>query len=186
MSLEEIASEIKNCKKCPLFRSRTNTVPGEGNPKTEILFIGEGPGQTEDKLGRPFVGDAGKFLDEMLASIKYKREDVFILNVVKCRPLNNRDPLEDEVGICTRNYLFRQIKEIKPKLIVTLGRHAMQVFFPQLKSISAVHAKAYKKAGQVYMILYHPAAGLYQQSLKETMKDDFKKITEILRLIDTK
>lgn len=186
MSLDEIASEIKICKKCPLYKSRTNTVPGEGNPQAELLFIGEGPGQNEDKLGRPFVGSAGQFLDEMLSSIKLKREDVFILNVVKCRPLNNRDPLEDEVGICTRNYLFRQIKELKPKLIVTLGKHSMQVFFPQLKSISAVHGKAYNKTGQVYMVLYHPAAGLYQQSLKEVMKDDFKQIPEILELINKK
>ena len=183
MNLEEIAEEVKVCKKCPLFKGRTNAVPGEGNIHPEILLIGEGPGSNEDKQGKPFVGDAGKFLDEMLASIKIKREDVFITNVVKCRPPNNRDPLEEEVDECTRNYLFRQIKEIKPKLIVTLGRHSMQVFFPQIKSISSVHGKAYKKAGQVYYICYHPAAAIYQQSLKETMKEDFKQIKEILRLI---
>ncbi|AKM82323.1 TPA: uracil-DNA glycosylase [Candidatus Berkelbacteria bacterium] len=182
-NLDEIAAEIKICKKCPLFRGRINAVPGSGNPNAEILFIGEGPGQNEDKKGLPFVGDAGKFLDEMLESINLKREDIFIGNVVKCRPPNNRDPLEEEVGVCTRNYLISQIRLIKPKLIVTLGRHSMQVFFPQLKSISQVHGKAYKKAGQVYLILYHPAAGLYQQSLKETMKDDFKKIPEIMELI---
>lgn len=184
--LDEIAEEIKVCKKCPLHKWRTNAVPGEGNPHPEILIIGEGPGQNEDKFGRPFVGDAGKFLEKMLALIDLKREDVFIGNVVKCRPPNNRDPLEDEVGICTRNYLFRQIRELKPKLIVTLGRHAMQTFFPQLKSISQVHGKAYKKADQVYLILYHPAAGLYQQSLKETMKEDFQKIPEILSQIGAK
>jgi uracil-DNA glycosylase family 4 len=183
MSLEEIALEIKDCKKCSLHKWRQNAVPGEGNPHPDILFIGEGPGQNEDKLGRPFVGDAGKFLDEMLALIDMKREDVFIGNVVKCRPPNNRDPLEEEVDVCTRNYLFRQIRELKPKLIVTLGRHAMQIFFPQLKSISTVHGKAYKKADQVYLILYHPAAGLYQQSLKETMKEDFKKILGLLEQI---
>ena len=183
MNLEEIAEEVKVCKKCPLFKGRTNAVPGEGNIHPEILLIGEGPGSNEDKQGKPFVGDAGKFLDEMLGSIKIKREDVFITNVVKCRPPNNRDPLEEEVDECTRNYLFRQIKEIKPKLIVTLGRHSMQVFFPQIKSISSVHGKAYKKAGQVYYICYHPAAAIYQQSLKETMKEDFKQIKEILRLI---
>lgn len=183
MSLEEIALEIKDCKKCPLHKWRQNAVPGEGSPAPDILFIGEGPGQNEDKLGRPFVGDAGKFLDEMLALIDMKREDVFIGNVVKCRPPNNRDPLEEEVDVCTRNFLFRQIRELKPKLIVTLGRHAMGIFFPQLKSISTVHGKAYKKADQVYLILYHPAAGLYQQSLKETMKEDFRKIVELLKQI---
>lgn len=184
MNLDEIAEEIKVCKKCPLSKGRTNAVPGEGNQTPEILLIGEGPGSNEDKQGRPFVGDAGKLLEEMLASIGKKREDVFITNVVKCRPPNNRDPLEEEVSECTRNYLFAQIKLLKPKLIVTLGRHSMQVFFPQIKSISQVHGKAYKKAGQVYYICYHPAAAIYQQSLKETMKDDFKKITEILKLIE--
>jgi DNA polymerase len=184
MNLEEIAREIRACKKCPLFKGRTHAVPGEGNKYPEILFIGEGPGGTEDREGRPFVGDAGKFLESMLKSIGRKREEVFITNVVKCRPPNNRDPLEEEVGVCTRNYLFSQIKLLKPKLIVTLGRHAMQTFFPQIRSISGVHGKAYKKAGQVYFILYHPAAALYQQALKETMKEDFKKIKEILKLIE--
>lgn len=182
-ALSEIADEINVCKKCPLFKGRTKAVPGFGNPKAEILFIGEGPGSNEDQQGLPFVGDAGKFLDEMLASVDFSRKDIFITNVVKCRPPHNRDPLEEEVGTCTRNYLFAQIGLIKPKLIVTLGRHSMQVFFPQLKSISTAHGKAYKKAGQVYLILYHPAAAIYQQSLKETMKEDFKKIPEILELI---
>ena len=183
MNLEEIAREVKKCAKCPLYKNRQNAVPGEGNPATEILLIGEGPGLNEDKSGRPFVGEAGKFLDEMLSSIKLKREDVFITNVVKCRPPNNRDPLDEEVQVCTSNYLFNQIRLIKPKLIVTLGRHSMQTFFPQIKSISSVHGKAYKKAGQVYMILYHPAAALYQNSLKQTLQDDFKKIPEIMDLI---
>lgn len=184
MTLDEIAQEVSGCAKCPLHKNRQNAVPGEGNPNAEILLIGEGPGSNEDKTGQPFVGEAGKFLDEMLSSIKLKREDVFITNVVKCRPPNNRDPLEEEVQVCTSNYLFKQIKLIKPKLIVTLGRHSMQTFFPQIKSISSVHAKAYKKAGQVYMILYHPAAALYQNSLKQTLQDDFKKIPEIMDLIN--
>lgn len=182
-ALSEIAAEVKVCKKCPLFKGRTKAVPGFGSAKSGILFIGEGPGSNEDKQGLPFVGDAGKFLDEMLASVDLSRKDIFITNVVKCRPPHNRDPLEEEVGTCTRNYLFAQINLIKPKLIVTLGRHSMQVFFPQIKSISTCHGKAYKKAGQVYLILYHPAAAIYQQSLKETMKDDFKKIPEIMELI---
>ncbi len=184
MDLDEIAQEIKVCKKCPLWRGRTNAVPGEGNYKAEILFIGEGPGETEDREGRPFAGEAGNFLNELLESIDLKREDVYITNVVKCRPPHNRDPLEEEVRVCTSRYLFDQIKLIKPKLIVTLGRHSMQVFFPQLKSVSAVHGKAYKKASQVYFLSYHPAAALYQQSLKESIKEDFRKIPEILEQIN--
>jgi uracil-DNA glycosylase family 4 len=180
MDLDSIAQEIKSCTKCPLNKGKMNAVSGEGSGKAEILFIGEGPGETEDREGRPFMGEAGQFLDEMLASVNLKREDVYITNVVKCRPPHNRDPLEEEVRICTSRYLFDQIKQIKPKLIITLGRHSMQVFFPQLKSVSTSHGKAYKKAGQVYLILYHPAAALNQQSLKETMKDDFKKIPTIL------
>lgn len=172
------------CTKCPLHKSRKKAVPGEGSPKAEILFIGEGPGQNEDNLGRPFVGEAGKFLDELLATINIKREDVFITNVVKCRPPNNRDPLDEEVRICTTAYLYAQIKAIKPKLIVTLGRHSMHLFFPQIRSISSVHGKAYKKAGQVYMLMYHPAVSLYQASLKQTLKEDFKKIVEIIKQIE--
>jgi len=184
MTLDEIAGQIKVCKKCPLYKSRTKAVPGEGKSQAEILLIGEGPGENENKVGRPFVGDAGKFLDELLSLAKIKREDTFITNVVKCRPLNNRDPLEEEVGVCTRNYLFSQIRAIKPKLIITLGRHSMQVFFPQIRSVSTVHGKAYKKAGQVYYISYHPAAALYQQNLKEVIKEDFEKIPEIIKLIE--
>jgi len=161
-------------------------VPGEGNPKAEVMFIGEGPGTNEDKEGRPFVGEAGRFLEEMLTSVSLKSEEVYITNVVKCRPPNNRDPLDEEVRICTTNYLYDQIRNIKPKLIVTLGRHSMHQFFPQIRSISSVHGKAYKKGGQVYLILYHPAAALYQQNLKNTLKDDFKKIPNILRQIDAK
>lgn len=183
MDLAEIAQEIKVCKKCALWRGRTNAVPGEGDPKAEILLIGEGPGSTEDREGRPFVGEAGQFLDELLDSINLKREDVYITNVVKCRPPNNRDPLEEEVQVCTSRYLFDQIKSIKPKLIITLGRHSMQAFFPQIKSIADNHGKAYKKAGQVYFLSYHPAAALYQQNLRETIKEDFKRIPDILSQI---
>ena len=183
-TLNSIAREIKSCSKCPLYKNRLKAVPGEGNEKAELFFLGEGPGQSEDKVGRPFVGEAGQFLDELLSSIKIKREDIFITNVVKCRPPNNRDPLEEETRVCTGLYLFEQIKLVKPKMIVTLGRQAMKQFFPQIRSISAVHSKAYKKAGQVYLILYHPAVSLYQPSLKEILKEDFKKIPQILRQIN--
>ncbi len=182
-TLESIARDVRSCTKCPLHRNRHKAVPGEGNPKAEILFIGEGPGQNEDQIGRPFVGEAGKFLDELLASVKIKREDVYITNVVKCRPPNNRDPLDEEVRICTTAYLYDQLRLIKPKLIVTLGRHSMHQFFPQIRSISQVHGKAYKKAGQVYMLMFHPAASLYQANLKRTLSEDFKKIPAILKEI---
>lgn len=184
MDLSSIAQEIKVCTKCPLHKGRIKAVPGEGNNSAEILFIGEGPGENENQEGRPFVGEAGKFLDELLASINLKREDVFITNVVKCRPPHNRDPLDEEVRICTSHYLLDQIKMIKPKLIITLGRHSMQVFFPQIKSISTMHGKAYRKAGQIYLISYHPAAGLYQASLKQSIIEDFRKIPEIIKQIN--
>lgn len=184
MSLDEIAQEIAKCTKCPLSKYRRKTVPGEGNPSAKILLIGEGPGSQEDLEGRPFVGEAGKFLEEMLKEIKISRADVFITNVVKCRPPNNRDPLEDEVDICSRNYLFRQIRLIKPKLIILLGRHAMRVFFPQIRSISSVHGKAYRKGGQVYLICYHPAAALYQRHLKEAIKESFRQIPDLFKKIE--
>lgn len=183
MDLNTISDEIRVCTKCPLSKGRTNAVPGEGAKNAQVFFVGEGPGETEDKEGRPFVGEAGKFLIELFESINLKREDTYITSVVKCRPPHNRDPLEEEVQTCTSNYLFKQINLIKPKLIVTLGRHSMHVFFPQIKSISEVHGKAYKKAGQIYLILYHPAAALYQNSMKETLKKDFLEIPKILEQI---
>lgn len=183
MDLESIAEGIRVCKKCPLYKGRTNAVPGEGSLSAEVLFIGEAPGGAEDQTGTPFVGETGIFLDEMLASINLKREDVFITNVVKCRPPNARDPLEEEVHVCTMNYLFSQIRTVKPKLIVTLGRHSMHVFFPQIKTLTEVHGKAYKKAGQVYLVLFHPETALTQPLLKKAMLDDIKQIPKLLKQV---
>src|SRR6266513_5599101 len=126
--LEKVAAEVSICTKCDLSKGRTKAVPGEGNPHARILFIGEGPGQQEDRQGRPFVGPAGQFLDELLASIELRRSDVFITNVVKCRPPNNRDPLPEEIAACD-NYLDRQIAALNPQVIVTLGRYSMAKFF---------------------------------------------------------
>lgn len=182
MSFEDLTSEIKNCKKCLLHQTRTNAVPGEGSPKADVLFIGEGPGEQEDKQGRPFVGRAGKFLDELIKSIGVKREDVFIANVVKCRPPGNRDPFPDEIKACSP-YLEKQIKLIKPKLIVTLGRHSMERFVPG-KKISQDHGKPFRVNGQVYFPSYHPAAALYRGNLREELEADFKKIPKILEKID--
>lgn len=172
--LREVAVEVSTCAKCNLCKGRTRAVPGEGNIDAKILFIGEGPGFHEDKQGRPFVGPAGQFLDELLESINLKRANVFITNVVKCRPPNNRDPLPEEIEACD-NYLDRQIAAIKPQVIVTLGRYSMAKFFGSEK-ISAIHGRARKKDGYICIAMYHPAAGLHQASLKDVIRNDFKKI----------
>ena len=176
--LKETAAAVSKCTLCDLYKSRTKAVPGEGNPHAKIMFIGEGPGYHEDKQGRPFVGPAGQFLEELLASINLKRSDVFITNVVKCRPPNNRDPLPIEIETC-HPYLEQQIAAIKPKVIVTLGRHSMAQFFGSEK-ISAIHGRARKVDGYLCIAMYHPAAGLHQASLKDTIRADFKKIPTII------
>src|SRR6266702_3697966 len=176
--LEIVAAEVSICTKCDLSKGRTKAVPGEGNPHPKVMFIGEGPGFHEDKQGRPFVGPAGQFLEELLASINLKRADVFITNVVKCRPPGNRDPLPAEINACN-DYLERQIAAINPQVIVTLGRHSMVKFFGGEK-ISAIHGRARKIDGRICMAMYHPAAGLHQQSLKETIRSDFKKIPQMI------
>ena len=188
-TLDEIAEQVKKCQLCPLARMRTHAVPGEGNPHADILFVGEGPGQKEDETGRPFVGVAGKFLEEMLASINLQRSDVFIANVVKCRPPGNRDPEEVEIETCSTNYLNFQVVLIKPKLIVTLGRHSMRWFLKQEIPISRIHgqlkAVVNKKTGQTQYILplYHPAAALYNGSQRVVHLADFAKIPVILEKI---
>ena len=182
-SLEEIAAAVRKCTACPLHAGRTHAVPGEGNSQADIIFIGEGPGQKEDASGRPFVGAAGKLLESMLCEIGLRREDVFIANVVKCRPPQNRDPLPAEVETCTTRFLFAQITLIQPKLICTLGRHSMRRFLPDSLAISQAHGQPYRRNGQVYLPLYHPAAALYQGSLRETLFTDFKKIPLVLKKI---
>ncbi len=162
-------------------------VPGEGNPQADIMFIGEAPGAEEDKQGLPFVGAAGKFLNEMLEMISLRRKDVFIANILKCRPPANRDPMPEEVAACWP-WLLEQIKFIKPKLVVLLGRHAMERFLPNQK-ISKIHGTALRReipsiGKQVFYALYHPAAALYQGSLRETLIADFKKIPKVVEAID--
>jgi uracil-DNA glycosylase len=176
--LKEVAAEVSVCTKCDLCKGRTKAVPGEGNPHAQVMFIGEGPGFHEDKQGRPFVGPAGQFLEELLASINLKRADVFITNVVKCRPPGNRDPLPAEIDACN-GYLDRQIAAIDPQVIVTLGRFSMAKFFGGEK-ISAIHGRARKIDGRICIAMYHPAAGLHQQSLKESIRSDFKKIPLVI------
>lgn len=184
---KNLEEKMRACRQCALRSTCLNVVPGEGNVEAEIMFIGEGPGENEDKLGRPFVGAAGKFLDEMIGLIGMKREDVFIANIVKCRPPGNRDPLPEEAEACWP-WLIAQIKIIQPKLIVTLGRHAMERFLPNQK-ISQMHGTALRRdipgiGKQVFYALYHPAAALYQGNLRETLKADFKKIPKVLKAIE--
>lgn len=184
LELKIIAEEISQCQKCPLSKSRTNTVPGEGDANSSLMFIGEAPGYHEDIKGTPFCGAAGKLLEEMLAGIEMKREDVFIANMLKCRPPNNRDPEDSEKKVC-RPYLERQIKIIKPKLIICLGRHALSSLLPGTAGISKLHGKAVRRpSGQVYLALYHPAAALHNGGLRQTLFDDFNKIPKILQTID--
>lgn len=176
--LREVAAEVSTCSKCKLCKGRTKAVPGEGNLNAKILFIGEGPGFHEDQQGRPFVGPAGQFLDELLASINLKRSDVFITNVVKCRPPGNRDPEPEEIAACN-DYLDRQIAALQPQVIVTLGRYSMAKFFGGEK-ISAIHGRARKMDGYICIAMYHPAAGLHRTELKEVIREDFKKIPLVI------
>lgn len=169
--LKQVASEVQVCTRCNLHYSRKKAVPGEGPVNAKIMFIGEGPGFHENEQGRPFVGAAGKFLDELLAGIGMKRSDVFIGNVVKCRPPGNRDPLPEELNACS-DYLERQIHAIHPKVIVTLGRYSMARFLPNAK-ISDVHGKPFNVRGFLVVPMFHPAAALHQPSLKPLVIQDF-------------
>lgn len=177
--LDEIAATIID-RSCGLeiAKSCINPVPGDGDPDAQLMFIGEAPGAQEDKLGRPFVGASGKFLDEMLGSIDLRRDDVFVTNIVKFRPPDNRDPNKEEIDTCLP-YLLAQIKVIEPKLIIFLGRHSMQVFLPELK-ISEAHGKVYKRSEMVFLPLYHPAAALYNGGMRSTLLEDFAKIPALL------
>jgi len=176
--LSELYQEIAACQRCDLAKYRTRAVPGEGSENAEIMFIGEAPGWHEDQQGRPFVGPAGQFLDKLLASIGLKREQVYITNVVKGRPPENRDPLPAEIAAC-RKWLDRQIELIHPRMIVTLGRYSMAMFFPG-KSISKIHGTAQKRDNVIYYAMYHPAAALHQQSLRQAIEADMLKIPSLL------
>ena len=178
LALSELYQEVAACRLCDLYRQATRPVPGDGPENSRIVFIGEAPGWHEDQQGRPFVGPAGQYLDTLLASIGLKREQVYITNVVKHRPPNNRDPLPGEIMAC-RPWLERQIEIIKPKMIVTLGRYSMAMFFPG-KSISKIHGTVQKRDGVIYYAMYHPAAALHQQSLRQEIEADMLKIPSLL------
>jgi len=177
--LEEIASQVRVCQLCALSRSRQLAVPGEGPLGAQVFLVGEAPGYHEDQQGRPFVGAAGKFLGILLAEAGLGREQVFITNIVKCRPPGNRDPLPAEIEAC-HDYLLGQIAIIKPRVVLTLGRHAMGALIGDRLSISRVHGTVYTKSGIIYVPLYHPAAALHREELRQTMVEDMRKLRAML------
>jgi DNA polymerase len=176
--LAQIADEIRVCERCELHRTRTKSVPGEGPADAKVMLIGEAPGWNEDQQGRPFVGAAGKFLEELLAKAGLKRSEVFITNVVKSRPPGNRDPLPDEIAACAP-YLDRQIQVIDPDVIVTLGRFSMARWFPG-ERISRIHGQPKRVGRRLIVPMYHPAAALHQQALRSTIEEDFGRLPKIL------
>ncbi len=179
MELKKIAEAVAACKKCDLCHSREKGVPGEGPADAEIMFIGEGPGFHENMQGRPFVGAAGDLFVELLGAIGMKREQVFITNVVKCRPPGNRDPQPEELAACNP-YLEKQLQIINPKVIVTLGRFSMARFIPQAK-ISEIHGQPVKMKGMLIVPFYHPAAALHSPSLRPTVDADFAKLPDLIK-----
>ena len=178
-ALDTLAQQISVCTKCDLYKGRTHAVPGEGPTHAEIMLIGEGPGANEDKQGRPFVGASGKFLDQLLAQAGVTRADVWITNVVKCRPPGNRDPQPVEIETCTTNYLDLQIKLVNPSIIVTLGRHSMSRFIPDAK-ITQIHGQMQKVGRRFVIPMFHPAAALHQVRFRPMLLEDFAKLPGLL------
>ncbi len=178
-ALRAIALAIASCTECKLAEGRTRAVPGEGAHDAEVMFIGEGPGYYEDQQGRPFVGAAGKFLDELLGTVGWERKDVYITNTVKCRPPSNRDPQDDELDICESLYLRRQVQLVNPTLLVTLGRFSLTRLFPR-QSISRAHGQLLYKDGLAVYPIYHPAAALHQQRLRDVIVQDFRNLPAAL------
>jgi len=180
--LTELNAEIERCKNCELARHRTKVVPGEGPEDAKLLFIGEAPGWNEDQTGRPFVGSAGQYLDQLIGMIGYKRSQVFIANVIKCRPPENRDPMPGEIMACGK-WLERQLDLIKPRVIVTLGRFSMAKYFPG-ETISKVHGRSKRIGGIIYFAMYHPAAALHQGNLRRVIEADILKLPAVLAEAD--
>jgi DNA polymerase len=179
VAAEQLYERIRACDLCPLARTRTQAVPGEGPLDAEVMFIGEAPGVNEDRQGRPFVGQAGQFLEELLQAAGLTRAGVYICNVLKCRPPGNRDPLPGEIEAC-RDFLDEQIDLLDPLLIVTLGRFSMARFFPG-QTISRLHGSVRQVDGRHVVPMYHPAAALHQASLRNTILEDFRGLPAALR-----
>lgn len=180
--LTELHGQVRVCQKCILSQGRTLAVPGEGPEDADIMFIGEAPGFHEDRQGRPFVGAAGQYLDELLAGIGLKRAEVYITNVVKCRPPGNRDPEPNEIEAC-RPYLDRQIELIRPRLVITLGRFSMQRYFPGA-SISRIHGQPKRVGNVIFYPMFHPAAALHQPKWRSIVEEDMGRIPELLARLD--
>ncbi|RJQ32144.1 MAG: uracil-DNA glycosylase [Actinobacteria bacterium] len=179
-ALTDLEQKAKECSKCTnLCKDRTNVVFGDGNDRADLMFVGEAPGRNEDLQGKPFVGAAGQLLSKLLASIGLKREDVYIANVLKCRPPNNRDPLPDEIAVC-KPLLFEQIKIIKPKIVATLGAHATRLLLDKPISISKIHGQKFKADSYTIFPIYHPAAALYARTTLVDLEEDFRKLKKIL------
>ena len=183
--LKQVGSAVSVCVECPLSETRNRAVPGEGPTNAQVLFVGEAPGYNEDMQGKPFVGRAGTFLNELLKSVQLERGEVFITNIVKCRPPNNRDPEPTEIAAC-KKYLDKQIELLEPKIIVTLGKHSLNKFLPGQK-IGLHHGKSQVIDGQIVLPLYHPAAALHNGSLRNVILNDFKEVRKVLnaKRIDT-
>ena len=183
--LKQVGRAVSVCVECSLSETRNRAVPGEGPTNAQVLFVGEAPGYNEDMQGKPFVGRAGTFLNELLKSVQLERGDVFITNIVKCRPPNNRDPEPTEIAAC-KKYLDKQIELLEPKIIVTLGKHSLNKFLPGQK-IGLHHGKSQVIDGQIVLPLYHPAAALHNGSLRNVILNDFKEVRKVLnaKRIDT-
>jgi len=179
VTLQELAHSLKDCQRCRLASGRTQVVFGVGNPQATIMFVGEAPGFYEDRQGEPFVGAAGRLLNELLQSAGLSRNDVYIANVIKCRPPDNRDPLPDEVDTC-KPFLFQQIELIKPKVVCTLGNFAMQTLLGKKVGIMKMRGQSFQVQGFWVFPMLHPAAALHQGNLKETIADDFRKLKAFL------
>ncbi len=178
-SLEDVYNEVLNCKKCALHKNRTNVVFGSGNDKAVVIFIGEAPGYYEDLKGKPFVGAAGKLLTKLLKSVDLSREQVYIANVIKCRPPNNRDPLSGEIDIC-KKYLYAQIDFINPQIICTLGNLATKLILKKNVGITSVRGKLFRVGGRLVLPIYHPAAALYTPSYLPSLEKDFVTMKKVL------
>ena len=184
-SIEKVAGEVVLCTKCRLCRTRKHAVPGEGSTTARVVFVGEAPGEQEDNQGRPFVGAAGKLLTELIESLGLRRDDVYITNIVKCRPPNNRPPRKDEAQAC-RPYLERQIALIQPRVICPMGNSAIHELMKTEDSVTALHGIPFEVDSFTYFPLYHPAAALYTFSLKKVMEEDFRKLGALLNSLTGK
>jgi len=177
--LKELYLKIRDCQKCGLCKSRTKFVFGSGSAYADVMFVGEAPGKNEDLQGLPFVGQAGKLLDELLGSIGFDRSEVFIANILKCRPPGNRDPLIEEINTC-KDHLMEQVKIIDPKIICTLGKFSTQLLLNTSKGITGLRGKVFRIDNRIVMPINHPAAALYMPSKIEILKQDFQKIKKLI------